>query len=249
MPALTRNVPISTQLTDLIREQISDGTYAVGSKLPSEAEFAATLEVSRNSVREALRSLVHSGLLTARAGDGTYVQSASELGPALLRRARAAEWGDVLEVRALVERHAARTAALHATPEQIEALRQTLADRDATTTPADHVARDVEFHRQVVRAGGNPLLADLYESLSGIGAFIASVVPTEGDFEAFLTTSAGLTDLHHVLLDGIASGDADEAERAAVELLAEATTQRPLAHSLSRSLLSEVHATSNGDAS
>jgi DNA-binding FadR family transcriptional regulator len=225
MPELTRNVPISTQIAELIRDRISDGIYVVGEKLPSEADFASTLEVSRNSVREALRSLVHSGLLRARAGDGTYVQSRSELGPALLRRARAAEWGDVLEVRALIERHASRMAALHATPEQIAGLHRVLVARDASSTAAEHVARDVEFHRLIVRSGGNPLLADIYESLAGISSYIASVIPTEGDFQAFLRASSGLTALHHRLLDAIETGDEGIAESAAVELLAEATTQ------------------------
>ena len=56
-----------------LREAIGRGTYPVGSLLPTEAELCETLEVSRHTIREALRRLVEAGLVERRQGAGTMV--------------------------------------------------------------------------------------------------------------------------------------------------------------------------------
>lgn len=221
MAALPRTVPVSAQIAELVRSRIDDGTYPVGSRIPTEAAFADEFGVSRNSVREALRSLVHSGLLSARAGDGTYVRAASELGPALVRRGNGADVRDVLDVRFLLEAHAARAAASRGV--DVTELRTVLAARDSATTPESFVARDVAFHRALVRAGGNPLAAEIYEGLDGVEAFVASVTPDARSFRPEDLEPTELTRLHHAVVDAIARGDADAAERVAHDLAAVAT--------------------------
>jgi DNA-binding FadR family transcriptional regulator len=221
MAALPRSEPVSARIAELVRTRIDDGTYPVGSRIPTEAEFAGTLEVSRNSVREAIRSLVHSGLLSARAGDGTYVRAASELGPALVRRGNGAEVRDVLDVRFLLEVHAARAAAARGV--DVAPLRDVLVARDSSTTPEAFVARDVEFHRALVRAGGNPLAAEIFEGLDGVEAFVASITPDADEFRPEEQEPNELTRLHHAVVDAIARGDADGAERAVQDLAAVAT--------------------------
>lgn len=62
---------------------IGSGGWPLGEKIPAEPELMAALGVSRNTVREAARALVHAGLLDARPGDGTYVTATDGLGAAL----------------------------------------------------------------------------------------------------------------------------------------------------------------------
>src|SRR5215510_7143472 len=93
---------IVAQLGQLIQE----GKLCPGDRLPPERELAARLQVSRASVREALRSLELQGLLSSRQGSGTFIAAVSQ--EELLRAfARLAEEGqtlrDIFELRLLLE--------------------------------------------------------------------------------------------------------------------------------------------------
>jgi len=73
MTLIQRKKPVADQVYDLIRERITNHTYAVDEKLPSEENLAEELEVSRATVRTALAALAAESLVTRRQGDGTYV--------------------------------------------------------------------------------------------------------------------------------------------------------------------------------
>ncbi|MET0188833.1 MAG: GntR family transcriptional regulator, partial [Pseudonocardia sediminis] len=114
LEGLQRNVPLSTQIAERMRDRIDSGDWPVGMRIPAESALVAELGVSRNSVREGLRSLVHAGLLDARPGDGTYVRARSELRAVLERRARRGRPGDAAEVRSMLECQGARLASARA---------------------------------------------------------------------------------------------------------------------------------------
>src|ERR671938_1069610 len=121
LPALrtARRAGLIEQVIDQLREQILAGTWGIGSRIPTESELAQLTGTSRNTVREAVQSLVHAGLLERRQGSGTYVLAASELAGAVSRRVAGAHHVHVLEVRRTLEAGAARLAALHRTPEDV----------------------------------------------------------------------------------------------------------------------------------
>lgn len=62
-----------TRVIEYIKEQITSGSLAVGSKLPSERDLSAILGISRSSVREAIRTLDIMGVITSRQGAGNYL--------------------------------------------------------------------------------------------------------------------------------------------------------------------------------
>ena len=62
-------------LARLLTDEIEAGRYKVGQKIPTEAELQQRFDVSRHTVREALRDLKSQGLVTARAGIGTVVRA------------------------------------------------------------------------------------------------------------------------------------------------------------------------------
>src|SRR4051794_2993381 len=88
LPALrtARRAGLIEQVIDQLREQILAGTWPIGGRIPTESELAQLTGTSRNTVREAVQSLVHAGLLERRQGSGTYVLAASELAGAVSRR-------------------------------------------------------------------------------------------------------------------------------------------------------------------
>ena len=132
LPALrtARRTGLIDQVIEQLREQITGGVWTIGSRIPTEAELAGLTGTSRNTVREAVQSLVHAGLLERRQGSGTYVLAASELAGAVSRRVASAHQHHILEVRRTLEVGAARLAALRRAPEDITRLRTLLKEID-----------------------------------------------------------------------------------------------------------------------
>jgi DNA-binding FadR family transcriptional regulator len=209
---------LAEQATTWLREQITSGAWPVGERIPAEAELAALTGLGRNTVREAVRALNYAGLLETRHGEGTFVHSANEVEAALRRRARRAEARDVHEVRRGLETEAARLAALRATDEDRAALRRAFADRATADEHIDDgafVAADLRFHQAVVAAARNPVLAEIYASLSDrVACSVAASMPD--------AAAAERSDLRHeALLRAIETRDAEAAAAAASAYLQE----------------------------
>ncbi|GAA1991731.1 FadR/GntR family transcriptional regulator [Amycolatopsis minnesotensis] len=191
-----------------LRAAIAAGEWPVGERIPTEPELVASLGVGRNTVREAVRALSHSGLLEVRQGDGTYVRATSEVSGAI-RRLCGSELREVLQVRRTLEVEGARLAALHRTEDELAELARLLAERDRAHSERrteDFAHTDTEFHLAVVRSGHNTLLAELYLGLTEVVmASVAATAQPSGDI-----AEIG----HSGLLEAI---EAKDAERATAE--------------------------------
>ncbi len=75
---------LTDEAIDKIKQMIVSGRVRPGEKLPREADLAAELGLSRNSLREAVKALSLINVLDVRQGDGTY---ATSLAPSLLLEA------------------------------------------------------------------------------------------------------------------------------------------------------------------
>jgi GntR family transcriptional regulator, transcriptional repressor for pyruvate dehydrogenase complex len=163
-----RRSPLVDLAVSQLREQVLSGQWPVGSRLPAETELAQRLEVGRSTIREAIRALVHAGLLETRQGSGTYVRSVTP-GADWEPRLRRAAVLEVYEVREALEVQAARLAASRRTQADIAALRACLAERErARGEVASFVEADLAFHRSVVAAAHNPLLAEMFDSFAAV---------------------------------------------------------------------------------
>jgi DNA-binding FadR family transcriptional regulator len=210
VPLITpRRTGLVEQVIDQLRATIVSGEWPVGDRIPTETELAATLDVGRNTVREAVRALAHGGLLDVRQGDGTFVRATTELSGAL-RKLCGAELREALEVRRVLEVDAARLAAVRRTDDDLTALHAALAERNAAMRDhdVDRVVRtDTEFHSVVVRCAHNSLLAELYR---GVAEVVARTVAT--------TLPADLDNLDEISHDGLVEAiEAKDVERAARE--------------------------------
>ena len=201
-----RRAGLIEQVIEQLRDQITSGHWPVGSRIPTETELSQLTATSRNTVREAVQSLVHAGLLERRQGSGTYVLAASELAGAVSRRVAEARHVDVLEVRRALEVGAASLAAQRRTPQDAAHLQDLLASRIAAFASDDldaTVAADVALHRAIARATHNPVLSELYENL--IDALHENV---RHNVE---THPEGPDDNHVKLVAAIVAGDVDRA--------------------------------------
>lgn len=211
-----RSASLSAQLVTSLRDHIAAGRWPVGTRIPAEHDLVEQLGVSRNTLREALRALVHLGLLEARAGDGTYVRASDELEPVLVRRAAAASRDEVFELRAVLEEYAAGLAAARRTDDDVARLRRELGRPEWAGGGADMAAVaavDSDFHHAVVEAGGNRLLSEVYAYLGSALTATLGSLPLAPDVLAHHAL------LHVRLVDAIASGDTERARRAAASVV------------------------------
>jgi ABC-type glycerol-3-phosphate transport system substrate-binding protein len=83
MSPIDRNTPIPAyfQLKEYLKQQIHEGVWLPGEKIPTEAELCESYNISRTPVRQALKELVFEGLLTRTAGRGTFVAHQTETQP------------------------------------------------------------------------------------------------------------------------------------------------------------------------
>lgn len=183
----------------------------MGTRIPTEPDLVAALGVGRNTIREAVRALVHSGVLERRQGSGTYVTARHELTGYVARRLEAAELAESIEVRRAFEVEAARLAAARRTPADLDRLDRALVAREnawrAGYAPS-FIEADAALHMAIVDAAHNSMLAELYASFHG--ALLASLRGAVGDD----LTPTSYVD-HTDLVEAIRAGDADRAARAA----------------------------------
>src|SRR5499427_11121960 len=118
---------VTQDAIERIRELIVSGEWGPGTRLPREADLAAELGLSRNSLREAVKALSLINVLDVRQGDGTY---ATSLAPSLLLETlsfivdfhRDDSVLEFLEVRRILEPAATALAALRMPAEDMPQL-------------------------------------------------------------------------------------------------------------------------------
>ena len=194
------------QVIDLIRAEIESGNWPVGGRIPTEPELTLLTGTGRNTVREAVQSLVHVGMLERRQGSGTYVMADSIVSGAVRQQVDQAQRQELLELRQALDVTAAALAATRRDDADIARLRGLIAALEELAERGDiagFARTDAALHRAIVSATHNGLYADVYQNL----------IPTmELDIEdEIVTQGATLLEEHSALVESIAAGDADGA--------------------------------------
>jgi GntR family transcriptional regulator, transcriptional repressor for pyruvate dehydrogenase complex len=164
-------VALTDEAIEKIKQMIISGRVRPGEKLPREADLAAELGLSRNSLREAVKALSLINVLDVRQGDGTY---ATSLAPSLLLEAlsfivdfhRDDTVLEFLEIRRILEPAATAMAAIRMPDEDRTELAKVLDAADARSPVEEFVAADMEFHRLIAIGSGNSVLASLVDNMS-----------------------------------------------------------------------------------
>lgn len=214
-----RRAGLVDQVLTVLRANIADGSWPVGSRIPTEPQLVDEIGASRNTIREAVGALVQVGMLERRQGSGTYVVSDSEVGEAIGARLTQAEHRHSLELRLAIDVMAAELAARRRTDDAVaDLLAVAQRRRDALGDPAALAAADLELHRAVVRASGNPLLVSVYDSLAGLleSAITENVTDLPGTYD----------DQHEALVEAIVARDPQAAAGAVRTILQEILEER-----------------------
>jgi GntR family transcriptional repressor for pyruvate dehydrogenase complex len=158
------------QIADSVEEMIFEGGVDA-MRLPTEADLAEKYDVSRSVIREALKILNERGLVSMRAGDGSYVNipKAATISRVLGRVMRFNRVSDdkITEVRMLLETKTAGEAAQNATDEDIALLEDLNRQMELHHDDLEmRVNKDCEFHTAIARMSRNELLEFMVESIA-----------------------------------------------------------------------------------
>jgi len=157
------------QVTKEMEHMIQKGFWKVGERIPPEKELMEQFDVSRNTLREALRALAHVGLLETKQGSGTVIRSESVFGAVVTKHLEQSSIFQILEVRLAIEREAAYLAAKRRTEEDLVEMKRWInACQEAMENQEvqQFLEADIALHQTIVEASQNNVLIDLYASLT-----------------------------------------------------------------------------------
>lgn len=202
--------PASEKVARQILELVRTGNLVPGERLPSEHELSRVFQVSRPTIREALRGLSLMGIVEVRHGGGARVNALSArqlVEPIrLMLNPDTFTPGTVFRARKAVEAALVRDATARISPDRLARLRELVAaGHDLVDDPVGFRVLDLEFHSVLNAAAENPLLSAIADTLYAFAM----------DYRRIATETPGVTrrsaDDHAAVVEAIAARDADAA--------------------------------------
>ena len=214
---------LSAQIATAIRDAIVSGDLVVDDRLPSEAELAEEFNVSRPTVREALKRLAAQSLIRTQRGatggafvnrlryEEAYAQQVTT--STLLLSMNAVSFDVACEARYALERACAPLSAARRTPDQLATMRAEI-HRQSQPDLSDEAfcASDVTFHRALVDGAGNKVLSyQLAGAVEAMQPLMNMITFTARSREAIVA-------LHTELADALTARDAAQTDATLVKL-------------------------------
>jgi GntR family transcriptional regulator, transcriptional repressor for pyruvate dehydrogenase complex len=207
---------ISDAQAQRILDMIEKGDLKEGDKLPGQRELSIHLNISRSSIREAIRHLEALGILETRGGLGTYVIRVSPRSETYFvdwLQTHQDEVVKIFEVREALESKAAERAAIKATPAQIEALKQSVEEMERAVQLENFdelVSCDIAFHNLIVDITNNELLCQIIHDIQD--------ALRESRAAVLRLPQRGLKSAkeHRLILNGIEQHDVEQAKKAMI---------------------------------
>lgn len=183
-PIGRRNV--GDEVLEQMKAQIISGDWAPGEKIPGENELAGMFEVSRVSVRDALKRLCGMGVLYTKRGEGTYVTQILPkdyldiLLPVLMIERDSLM--DVLEFRSGMEVQSAALAALRARDEDIRMLEDIIVRmKENLGSNIEFARQDLNFHTAIAVSSHNPVILKINTIIHQmLGAAMEKIIDITG---------------------------------------------------------------------
>jgi GntR family transcriptional repressor for pyruvate dehydrogenase complex len=163
----TKRKSLSEDVFDKLVRSIKSGAYGENERLPTENDLAAEFQVSRPTIREALRKLREQGFIYSRRGAGSFVRQSGLREPLGFGNLQSiADLERCYEFRLTLEPEAAASAAERHDAAGLAAIEAALKlMRDATEQSRHREDADFAFHCAIARASGNQYFATAMEAL------------------------------------------------------------------------------------
>ena len=156
------------EVSEQILKRIRSQQWPAGTKLPSEAELAKLFDVSRATVRSAVKNLQFSGILRTRSGSGTYVSNTAstvlETKDLALVMSDPENLNALVQTRYVLEPQMAALAACRATTQEVDQLFTILHAMEKDSDKHTLMTHGYLFHQAVAQFSHNQVLYGFFQS-------------------------------------------------------------------------------------
>lgn len=214
---IIRKKSLADMIAETLKQQITEGTYRVGDKLPTEPELMKTFGVGRSSVREAVKLLVNMGVVRVQQGSGTFVAVPSNNDDVNIKMSTA-DRTELDEVRKILDIAIVEKAVARRTEKDIERMRASLEKRKVNAEKGlleECIEADLNFHIAIADAAHNRILADIYRSAAT--HLLSEFNRIYDGTDCFINSQTS----HEKLLKHIIAGDLKNARKTATIIVEE----------------------------
>lgn len=208
---------LADMIAETLKQQITEGTYRAGDKLPTEPELMKTFGVGRSSVREAVKLLVNMGVVRVQQGSGTFVAVPSNNDDVNIKMSTA-DRTELDEVRKILDIAIVEKAVARRTEKDIERMRASLEKRKVNVEKdllEECIEADLNFHIAIADAAHNRILADIYRSAAT--HLLSEFNRIYDGTDCFINSQTS----HEKLLKHIIAGDLKNARKTATIIVEE----------------------------
>lgn len=208
---------LADMIAETLKQQITEGTYRAGDKLPTEPELMKTFGVGRSSVREAVKLLVNMGVVRVQQGSGTFVAVPSNNDDVNIKMSTA-DRTELDEVRKILDIAIVEKAVARRTEKDIERMRASLEKRKVNAEKGlleECIEADLNFHIAIADAAHNRILADIYRSAAT--HLLSEFNRIYNGTDCFINSQTS----HEKLLKHIITGDLKNARKTATIIVEE----------------------------
>ena len=208
-------IGVHEQIVDQIVKMVMLGQLKRGDRLPSERELKEQFNVSRASLREALRILSTLGILEVRAGSGIYVttndgQSTEKAFSLMYLPTSTEDVIELLEFRRLIECECIKSSIRFINDKDIKDLKKCIIKAEDPRSEVS-IAADRDFHYLIARKCGKKVF---YQSMAAMMTAITQAFKIMRQLEEFHKISLKSQEEHMAILDALCAKDAELAEKA-----------------------------------
>jgi len=199
-----RRMNLTSQVMDSVKTYITENNLPPGARLPTEKELTVRLGVSRNILREALKSLEAVGLIEIKVGDGTYVcdfdysSVVTHISFALSRNEQELE--HFIRARLVIEVGAMELVSSRVTDADVRTLEACNERVESARNVEERAEADLDFHRDLLAIAGNPILSEF-------GSFLGRFF-MEAQYLTDQSARLGTAAAHRALIDALKERDA-----------------------------------------
>lgn len=200
------------RVIEKVKKMILSGELKPGEKLPPEREFAEKLEVSRNSVREAIRIMDMMGIVSSQQGSGNYVtcefQKSITETMAMMFAMDQVNDKQISQVRYSLEVLAFTLALDRVREEDLAKMEECVEKLDKNGDSKNNATLDKIIHYTLARTSGNQLLIDILEACSGV--FDIFIEDMRYGILKNENRKTELNECHRHLVDALREGDREK---------------------------------------
>lgn len=216
---------VSDQVYNQLKENIAQGVWQPGEKIPSENQLVLLFGVSRASIRMAIQKMITLGMLESKVGDGTYVKvggPSAYINELVSLGLKPQDQIEIMEFRKALETEALKLATERATNEdlaELEAIHIRAREAHKKKDVETYFKEDLKFHMQIFKMSKNSIFVTTVKTLGDV--LFPHFYSVARDFFETYEVPSDEADLHTIIVKALKKRDAKACVRAYTKLIEE----------------------------